>query len=237
MVPIDKKALRFAVRQIAPLLFLNVFAGLTVGLLINDAGYSAIWAGISGLLIYAGSSQILIVSLISSGASLLTVAILTFFVSARHMFYGIGFVDKFKKMGKKYPYMALAICDETYSLLCSLEYPEDVDVQKADFYIVFLYHMLWVVTCTLGALVGNLIPFDMTGIDFAATAFFTLVAVDQWKQFKSHLPAIIGLLCAVACLILLGADHFVLPAIAASMVILVAMKNRILLNSGGAEGE
>lgn len=225
----DKKALQFALRQIAPLLFLNVFAGLTVGLLINDAGYSAVWAAVSGLLIYAGSSQILIVSLISSGASLFTIAVLTFFVSARHMFYGIGFVDKFKKMGKKYPYMALAICDETYSLLCSMQYPEDIDVQKADFYIVFIYHMLWVVTCTLGALVGKLIPFDMTGMDFAATAFFTLVAVDQWKQFKSHIPAIAGMICAVACLLVIGPDHFVLPAIGICLVILITMKNRILL--------
>jgi 4-azaleucine resistance transporter AzlC len=161
------------------------------------------------------------------------VAVMTFFINARHIFYGISFIEEFREIGKqkhsfwKYPYMALTVTDETYSVLCSLECPEGINKQKVEFYILFLCHMLWIASCTAGALVGNMIPLDMTGIDFSATAFFCVVVVNQWRQSKSHLPALTGLISAVIFYAILGADNFILPALSVSMIFLVVSKDRM----------
>jgi 4-azaleucine resistance transporter AzlC len=177
--------------------------------------------------------QIVMVSLMTSGVPLLMIAMMTFFVNARHIFYGIGFVAKFRNMGWKYPYMVLTLTDETYSVFCSIEYPENVNERNADFYIALICHMLWIFSCTMGALIGEMVPFDMTGIEFSATAFFVVVCVKQWHQFDSHIPAITGFASAIVFYILLGADYFVLPALSVSLIILTMMKERIDMQMGG----
>jgi 4-azaleucine resistance transporter AzlC len=177
--------------------------------------------------------QIVMVSLMTSGVPLLMIAMMTFFINARHIFYGIGFVAKFRKMGWKYPYMVLTLTDETYSVFCSIQYPEDIDEQKADFYIALISHLLWIFSCTMGALIGETLPFDMTGIEFSATAFFVTVCVNQWYQFDSHIPAITGFISAIIFYILLGPDYFLLPALSVSLIVLTIMKDRIDLKMGG----
>lgn len=234
------KAIRFALIKIIPLIFSYLFVGIASGVLLHEAGYSVFWAFLSGLIIYAGSMQIVMVSLMTSGTPLLLIALMTFFINARHIFYGIGFIEEFRRIGKqkhslwKYPYMALTMTDETYSVLCSIECPKDTDKQKVEFYILFFCHILWVASCTAGALIGSLIPFDLAGIDFSATAFFTVVTVNQWRQFSSHLPAVAGFVSAVLFYLILGADHFILPALAVSMIVLMLLKDRITLNIGGS---
>ena len=225
--------LRFAAKQILPLLFPYFFVGIAFGILIHEAGYSVLWAILSGVFIYAGSMQIVMVSLITAGVPLLTIALMTFFINARHIFYGIGFLDKFRRMGWKYPYMILTLTDETYSVLCSIDYPENIDVKKADFYIALLSHMLWVFSCTVGALAGEMLPFDMTGIEFSATAFFVVVCVKQWYQFDSRIPAVTGFVSAITFYILLGADYFLLPALSVSLITLTIMKDRIDIKKRG----
>lgn len=231
------KTFRFAVKQIIPLLFSYLFVGIAFGILINEAGYSVLWSFLAGVFIYAGSMQIVMVSLMTSGVSLFMIAVMTFFINARHIFYGIGFVEKFKKMGWKYPYMALTLTDETYSVLCSLKYPEDVDEQKVDFYIASMCHFLWIFSCTIGALFGKMLPFDLSGIEFSATALFVTVCVNQWRQFESHIPAIAGFVSAIVFLILFGPDNFILPALSVSLIVLVVMKDRISIKMkmGGVE--
>lgn len=229
------KTFRFAVKQIIPLLFSYLFVGIAFGVLIHKAGYSVLWAFLSGVFIYAGSMQIVMVSLMTSGVSLYMIALMTFFVNARHIFYGIGFVDRFRKMGWKYPYMALTLTDETYSVLCSIKCPEDVNGQKVDFYIALMCHLLWIFSCTIGALFGEIFPFDMTGIEFSATAFFVTVCVNQWRQFSSHIPAIIGFISSILFYVLLGADNFILPALSVSLIVLVIMKDSITLKMGEVE--
>jgi len=221
------RTLRFALQQIAPISFEYLFVGLAFGILIHEAGYSVLWACLAGVFIYAGSMQIVMVSLLTSGVSLFTMAIMTFFINARHIFYGIGFIDKFRKMGWRYPYMVLTLTDETYSILCSIKYPEDVDKKKADLYIALTCHLLWIVSCTLGALLGNMLPFDMTGIEFSATAFFVTVVVNQWYQFGSHIPVFAGLASAVVFYVLLGPNNFILPALSFSLIVLLIMKDII----------
>lgn len=221
------KTFRFAVKQIVPILFEYLFVGLAFGILIHAAGYSALWSCLAGVFIYAGSMQLIMVSLLTAGAPLYTVACMTFLINARHIFYGLGFVDKFRRMGWQYPYMVLTLTDETYSILCSIKYPEGVDEKKVDFYIAFTCHLFWIFSCTLGALLGEMLPFNMAGIEFSATSFFVTVCVNQWRQFGSHFPAIAGLTSAIVFYILLGADRFILPALSVSLIILVIMKDTI----------
>ncbi len=231
------RTFRFAVRQIVPLLFSYIFVGIAFGVLIHEAGYSVFWSFLSGVFIYAGSMQIVMVSLMTSGVPLIMIALMTFFINARHIFYGIGFVARFRRMGWKYPYMVLTLTDETYSVLCSIEYPEDIDEQKADFYIALLCHMLWIISCTMGALIGEMLPFDMKGIEFSATAFFVVVCVNQWRQFDSHIPAITGFVSAIAFYILLGAEYFLLPALSVSLITLIIMRERIDKQMGGIRND
>lgn len=227
------KTFRFALKQIIPLIFSYLFVGIAFGILIHEAGYSALWAFLSGVFIYAGSMQIVMVPLMTSGVPLYMVAIMTFFINARHIFYGIGFIDKFRKMGWKYPYMVLTLTDETYSVFCSIKYPEDVDNQKADFYIALICHLLWIFSCTMGALLGQMLLFDMKGIEFSATAFFVTVCVNQWRQFDSHIPAIVGFVSAIVFYILLGPNKFILPALSVSLIVLIIMKDTINMKIGG----
>lgn len=228
------KNLSFALKQTIPILFTYVFVGIAFGVLLQEAGYSTIWAVFSGAFIYAGSMQLVMITLMTSGIPIYMIAIITFFVNGRHIFYGLRFLDKFKKMGWKYPYMALTLTDETYSVLCSIEkYPDDVDEFKVDFYIALSCHLIWIASCAIGALFGQVIPFDITGIEFSCTAFFVTVCVNQWKQFKSHIPAITGFLSAIIFYFIFGANNFILPAISVSLIVLVIMKDRILLKMEG----
>ena len=227
------RAFRFAIRQIIPLIFAYLFVGIASGLLLHKAGYAPVWAFLSALLIYAGSMQIVMVTLMTSGVPLYMVALMTLFINARHVFYGISFIDDFRACGRrkgcgwKYPYMALTLTDETYSVLCALQVPPDVDKSQAQFYIQLSCHMLWVFSCTLGAVLGQMIPVDMTGIDFSATALFVAVVVNQWQGARSHLPAIIGVVSAVVFYFVLGPDKLILPALSVSVIALILLKKQI----------
>jgi 4-azaleucine resistance transporter AzlC len=227
------KSLTFAIKQIVPLVCSYVFVGLAYGMLIDEAGYPFVWAPLSAMLIYAGSMQIVMLTLMTSGMPLYMIAVMTLFINGRHLFYGLGFIDEFREIGKqkrsfwKYPYMALTMTDETFSIFCSLKYPDDTDRQKVEFYILFLSHMLWILSCILGAVIGRILPVDMAGIEFSATAFFTAVVVNQWREFKSHIPVITGFVSAVLCYFLLGPDNFILPALSVSVILLVILRDRV----------
>lgn len=226
---------RFTLQKIIPIMFEYIFVGIAFGILLNDAGYSVVWSVLCGFFIYAGSMQIVMISLMTSGVPLYMIAAMTFFINARHIFYGLGYVNKFRHMGWKYPYMVLTMTDETYSIRCDLEYPEGVDQQKVDFYIALFPHLLWTVSCAVGSLLGEMLTFDMTGIDFSATAFFVTVCVNQWRQFGSRIPAVTGLISAAVFYFLFGADHFLLPALSVSLIVLVIMKDKVTLQMGGVQ--
>lgn len=221
------KSFIFAFKQAMPVFFPYLFIGIAFGVLMDEAGYSAGWSFLSGVFIYAGSMQIVMVSLLTAGASLGTIALMTFFVNARHIFYGIAFIDQFQKMGWKYPYMIVTLTDEVYSILCSINYQDDVDVRKTDFFITLILHLVWIFSCLAGALFGQLIPFDLAGIEFSATAFFVTVCMNQWESMDSHLPAITGLISALVFYFILGSSQFILPALAVSVLVLIVMKSRL----------
>lgn len=230
----------FAFRQSIPVMLGYIFLGIAFGLLLQDAGYSFIWAFFISVIVYAGSMQFVLVSLLTGGAGLLYTAVMTFFINGRHLFYGLSFVEKYKKMGKACPYMVFSLTDETYSVLCGTKVPEELEEDKVFFWISLLDHSYWVMGSVLGALAGSYITFDTTGIDFSMTALFLVIVTEQWQEQRSHFSAITGVVCGVIWLLLLGPDRFILPALCSCVVILLAGRgsvvNRLGKQKEAAEG-
>ncbi len=197
-----------------------IVLGIGFGILMVKNGFGIGWVLAMSLFIYAGSMQYLGINLLTGGAGILQTAIATLMVNARHLFYGISMVDKYKDMGKAKPYLVFSLTDETYSLVCSEKVPEGVKPAKYFLLISLFNHFYWVLGSCLGAWLGNIITFDTTGIDFSMTALFVTVFVQQWIEAKEHFPAITGLTAAVVCLFIFGRENFLIPTM---LVILVAL--------------
>jgi 4-azaleucine resistance transporter AzlC len=219
-----KKTVLFALKSTVPILCGYLCIGIAFGILMADAGYNWLWTTLCSVVIYAGSMQIILVGLLAAGAPLGTVAVMTLLVNCRHIFYGLAFVDKFRYMGRAYPYMVSSLTDETFSALCSLKCPDDVEEDRAALLISLLDHLYWVVGSAVGAVAGSLIPFNMTGVDFAMTALFVVIFVDQWKTAQTHLPALIGFVSVAVCLLALGPDRFILPSLIAAVALLMVCR-------------
>ena len=192
-----------------------------------EKGYSFLWAGLMSLLVYAGSGQYLAVNFFVPGISLFQVIFLTLMVNIRHIFYGISLLEKFNRIGKKRWYMIFGLTDETYSLLCTTKVPKEVDEEKFLFAIALLDQLYWIMGSIIGALAGALIPFNSEGIDFAMTALFLVIFVEQWGNRQNRIPAVIGVVAAVVCLLVFGADSFVLPTMLCIVVVLFIGKSRL----------
>ncbi len=221
-----RQEIRYAFIKTIPVLLGYLFLGLAFGLLLQKSGYSFWWALLSSTVIYAGSIQFVLVSFLSGGTSLLTAAVMTLLINSRHAFYGLSFVEKFRSM-KTYPYMVFSLTDETYSLLCSTKVPEGMEERRVLFLISFFDQCYWVTGSVLGAALGEILPFDMTGIDFAMTALFVTIFVDQWRGVKSHLPALIGLGSSILCLLIFGGSNFILPSLILTVTLLMALERPI----------
>ena len=202
-----KQDIKRALKDTIPVFSGYIVLGMGFGILLAAKGYGIWWALAMSLFIYAGSMQYLAIDLLSGGASLLSAALTTLLVNARHLFYGISMVDRYKGAGKKKPYLIFALTDETYSLVCNTE------GSHRYCFLVSLFNQIWWVTgSVLGSLVGEVLPFSTEGIDFALTALFVTVFVEQWKSTKDHLPALVGVAASVLCLFIFGADGFLIPA-------------------------
>ena len=214
----NKTLLRTAFLDTVPVMTGYVFLGFGFGILMQQNGFGVLWSGAMSLFIYAGSMQYVAVSLLTSGAGLLTAAMTAFVVNARHLFYGISMVDAYKGVGKKKPYLIFGLTDETYSLVSQLQIPDGVSRSGYCFLVTLFDHIYWVSGTVLGALTGSLLPINYEGVDFALTALFVTIFVEQWLSTKHHGPAIVGVAATVICLVLFGADLFLIP----SMVIIAA---------------
>lgn len=217
-----KSAFKAAFPYTLPVLTGYLFIGIAFGVMFADKGYNFIWAGIMSLLVYAGSGQYLAVNFFDPSVSLLQVVFLTFMVNVRHIFYGLSLLEKFKVTGKKKPYMIFSLTDETYSLYFLTKTPPNVDEGKFLFAMAMLNQSYWVVGSMIGGLAGTLIPFDSTGIDFAMTALFIVIFVEQWFEKKNRFPAIVGVIISTLCLIIFGKDSFILPSMIIIMIILLS---------------
>lgn len=224
---------KYALKQSLPVLFGYLFLGSAFGIMLYNAGYNWIWAIIISVIVYAGSGQFLLVSLISSASSIPTVAMMTLFINSRHMFYGLSLIDKFKTAGWRYPFMIFSLTDETYSVNVSLKsVPENVDEPKARFLIGEFDHFYWVLGSVIGSLAGQSIPIDFTGIDFSMTALFTVIFVDLLVDTKNKICGVVGIFCAFVCLMVFGADSFLLPTLVLTVVILIAARPLLIKKEG-----
>lgn len=219
-----KNAVRAAFLDTIPVLTGYVFLGFGFGILLHQSGYGVIWAAAMSLFIYAGSMQYVAVSLLSSGAGLLTAAMTAFLVNARHLFYGISMVDAYKGAGKKKPYMIFALTDETYSLVSQDQAPEGMDRHAYCFLVSLFDQIYWVSGSILGSLAGSLLPINYEGIEFVLTALFVTIFVEQWLSTKNHLPAVIGVVSTVVCLLVFGRDVFLIPSMVIIAVVLTVMR-------------
>ena len=222
-----KQTIRKAFTKSLPVMAGYIVLGIGFGILLKDAGYGLFWAFIMSLTIYAGSMQYVAVPFLASGASLITVALTTLMVNARHLFYGLTMIDKYKTAGRKKPYLIFSLTDETYSLLCTDEIPDGVDRHWYRFFVSLFNQSYWILGSVLGSLLKELLAFDTAGIDFSMTALFVTVFVEQWLSTKNHWPAVIGLVSAAACLAIFGPDSFLLPTmIAITISLLLLRKSR-----------
>ena len=213
-----------------------IVLGLGFGILLRVAGFGALWALFMSVFIYAGSMQYVGVSLLSSGAPLLTVAVTTLMVNARHLFYGISMIDRYRGTGIKKLYLMHALTDETYSLVTSSHIPDFLDEKSYYFAVSLLNHLYWITGCLLGSLAGAILPFSSEGVDFAMTALFVTIFVEQWLSEKEHRPALIGVGCTLLCLLIFGSESFLIPAMVLILLSLVLLRTPIEKKEGKKNG-
>lgn len=232
----DRKSLAAAFPVTVPVLMGYLAIGMAFGFMLQAIGYNFIWAFFMSLSIYAGSGQYLGVSLLSSAAALSTVAVMTLLINFRHLVYGLSMLEKFRGMGLRKFYMIFSLTDETYALLSSVQPPVGVDPRNFYFSIALLDQSYWILGSVIGAVAGALLPIDTTGIDFAMTALFVVIAVDQWSAYKRHLPALLGAGVTLLSLFLVGAENMLLPALGVIVLVLLLLRQR-LDERGTAAGE
>ena len=222
-----KSAARAAFLATIPVMTGYLFLGFGFGIYLNENGYGLPWAFCMSLFIYAGSMQYVAVSLLTGGANLITAALTTLMVNARHLFYGISMLDTYRNTGKQKPYLIFALTDETYSIVSQDRIPDGIS-RNAYFFLVSLFDQCyWVAGSVLGSAVGNWVPINYEGIDFVLTALFVTIFVEQWLSNKEHTPALVGFFGTALCLLLFGKDIFLIPSMVLIAVILtVAQKQK-----------
>ncbi|MGN0711410.1 MAG: AzlC family ABC transporter permease [Anaerovoracaceae bacterium] len=229
----NRKLLKTVFIKTIPVMSGYLVLGFGFGILAEKSGLSVFWALIMSLVIYAGSMQYVALGLITSGASLITAALTTLMVNARHLFYGISMIERYRGSGKKKPYLMFALTDETYSLVCSGDYPEGEDSHTYCFLISFFNQIYWLVGSLAGALLGAALPFDSSGVEFSMTALFITVFVEQWLSTNQHLPAVLGVGISVICLICFGSGSFLIPAMIAITAALSVSRKYLEKNERG----
>lgn len=208
-----KKIVKQAFVDTIPVLTGYLVLGFGFGIILKANGYGTFLAFVMSLIIYAGSMQYVAIGLLTSGASLITAAITTLMVNARHLFYGISMLEKYKNTGKRKLYLIFALTDETYSLVCNDNPSISAAERKNYYFFVSLFNQIyWIIGSVLGAVIGSLVKFNSEGIDFALTALFLTVFIEQWLTTKKHTSAIIGVVASVVCLVLFGSENFLIPA-------------------------
>lgn len=218
------KELRQAFTHTLPVLTGYIVLGIGFGVILRSRGYGVLWALAMSVFIFAGSMQYVAIDLLAGSAGLLSAALTTLAVNARHLFYGLSMVDKYK--GEN-PILAFTLTDETYSLVCG-NLPGETEAEKDRYCLLvsLMNYGYWISGSVIGSLLGSVIPFSTEGIDFALTALFLTVFVEQWLSTKNHLSAMVGVLCSVLCLLLFGSDSFLIPAMIAIAITLTLLRKK-----------
>ena len=221
------KTLRYAIKHSFPIFISFIPVGLAYGVLMQSAGYNFVWTGACSLFVLAGSLQYLMVSFFAGGVSLATVAIMALLLNSRHIFYGLSFIEKFRSFGLWKYFLIYSLTDENYSLHCSHNFPDDIDEKWAYVVTASMAWLYWVILSIAGALIGTLIPFDTTGIDFALTALFIVILIEQMKGADNRLPAFLAFASSIVCLFFFGPSNFILPSLLITVALLTILRARI----------
>lgn len=222
-----QNSFRYALRRSVPILVGFFPLGTAYGILMAKAGYNALWTGLTSLFVYAGSLQMLMIGFFTASTPIMTVIVASLLLNSRHIFYGLSFLDKFNSYGPWKYFLIYGLPDESYSLLCSYVPQEGVEEKWVHVFDTALIWLYWIAFSVLGCIAGSLIPFNLTGIDFAMTALFIVILVDQLKGASSRLPAAVSLISAALCLLLFGPDNFLLPSLLVTLAALAALRGRL----------
>ena len=221
------KALRAAFPHTLPVLAGYMFLGIAFGVFMRAEGFPFWMPVLLSAAVYGGSLQFVAVSVLSAPFAPVQTLLLTLMVQARHLFYGVAMLEKYRGMGAKKPYLIFALTDETFSINCAAEPPEDVDRGLFMLFISLLDQLYWIGGTAVGAALGRNLPFNTQGIDFAMTALFVVIFLEHWIKDARHLGALIGLAVSAVCLLLFSAENFLLPAMAGILAMLTVCRKPI----------
>lgn len=222
-----RAALRAAFPATVPVMTGFLVLGFAYGVLMQTKGYGVVWATAMSALVLGGSIQYVAVTLLTTAFDPVQAFLLSVMVNARHLFYGLSLLDKYRGLGRVRPFLISTLCDETFSLVSTLEAPEGVERRDFYFWISLLNYSYWVGATALGALAGSHIPFDTTGLDFALTALFVVLFLEQWKKPEARVPGAVGIGAAVVSLAVFGPDNLVIPAMVLMTAILLGGRKRL----------
>lgn len=222
-----RKALKAAFPCTIPIFTGFWFLGLTYGIYMKVSGFSFVYPMLMSLLIFGGSLEFITVEMLLSPFAPLQVFIMALLIQARHLFYGISMLEKFKGTGWKKFFLIFGMCDETFSVNYTAEIPEGVDKGWFMLWVTFLNQFYWVSAATTGGLIGSLLKFDTTGISFVMTSMFVVIFLEQWLKEKNHVSSLMGIAVSVLCLIFFGADSFMLPTMAAIVLLLTLSRKKL----------
>lgn len=225
-VKLRKEILKNAFIKSIPIMFSYLFVSMAYGIMMEEAGFKWYYSLFISMTVYTGEFQFLLITFLSSGASILTIALMAFLMNSRQVFYSLTFVDEFREMGKKMLYMIHTMTDETYAVNLTLD-SKGKEKEDTMFLIALLSRCYWMIGAVTGGILGQVIPFDLKGIDFCMTALFIIIFIDQWEKADNHLPALAGLAVALICLITIGERNFILSSLLIiSGMLLVVRKRR-----------
>lgn len=225
-------ALQAAFPHTVPILTGFAFLGLVYGMLMASKGYGAGWSLLMSMVVFGGSIQYVAVTLLTAAFNPIQALILSLTINARHLFYGISMLKKYTGTGRLKYFLIFALCDETYSLTSTTQPPEGVNAKWFYFWITFLDYSYWVLASFAGGLLGGLISIDLEGLDFVLTALFVVLFLEQWKEKKNRIPAVIGAACSIASIFIFGPDNFIIPTMIMLAVILICGKNKLAGKAG-----
>ncbi|MBS7577040.1 MULTISPECIES: AzlC family ABC transporter permease [unclassified Enterococcus] len=204
--------------------------GMAFGILMQTKGYGPIWSVLMSAIAFCGSMQFVAITLLTTTFNPIQAFLLSLMVNARHLFYGISMLNKYKGIGKMRFFLIFTLCDETFSLVSSLEPPKQVNRKYYYFAISFLDYLYWIIGSLLGGIFGGLISFNTDGLDFILTALFVVLFLEQWKTRNNRIPAIIGLMATIISRLIFGASNLVIPAMIIIILALIGGRKRHVLN-------
>ena len=222
-----KKAFKAAFPYTIPIFAGFWFLGMTYGIYMNVSGFSFLYRMLMSITIFAGSMEFISVDLLLGSFNPVQAFLMTLMINARHLFYGISMLDKFRGTGLKKLYLIFGMCDESFSINYTAKIPPDVDRGWFMFFVTLLNHFYWFSGSTLGGIFGSLMHFNTEGLDFVMTAMFTVIFLEQWLKDRQHISALLGLGISLLCLWIFGADNFIIPSMAAMLMMLTLLRKPV----------